>query len=266
MIQKLSVSAISLFKACRRAYELKYVYGVVPKEEQSEALKTGSAYHTYIEQIQRTGEAPEIVDKETAMANAYYQYVYPKMPKFEPEMWFEKSVGRGMKLIGRLDGKADGEVIEHKTTSLNTEEYEYNLNILQNDQLLAYFLATGYNKAYYTVCKKPALRQKKDETLEEFGQRCFEWYSEDTDSKIKMFVVTKTDEEIKEYHNELKKMFATVRAAKKGNFYRNTCNCNVWGRMCEYAPICMNYDPNVDYVGFERSTYEDNKHSGEYQR
>lgn len=268
MIQKLSMSAIQLFKACRRAYQLKYVCGVVPKQVSSEALETGANYHTHIENMTKTGQVPEIVDKASAMANAYYQYIQPKMPEFEPEVWFEKSIGRGKRLIGRLDGKGNNIIVEHKTTSLSTEEYEYNLNVLQNDQLLAYFMATGIKTVYFTVCRKPNIRQKKDETEEEFAKRCFEWYAEDTDSKINVFRITKTDEEIQKYRKELSNMFALIKSAKKAdNFYRNTCHCNTWGKMCEYAPICLNYDPDVEYVGFERRNLnEDNKHSGEYQR
>jgi len=260
---RLSISAIKLFKACRRAYQLRYVYNIVPAER-SEALGVGSTYHAYVEEITKDGTVPEIVDKETAMANAYYKYIYPQMPKFEPEVWFEQNLGYNKVLVGRLDGKADGAIIEHKTTSASLDEYEFDLQY--NEQLLAYMLASEVNTAYYTLCKKPTLRQKQSETTEEFGQRCFEWYAEDTQQKIRMLKICIPQEEIDEFSRRLKKDFYNIHnATKKDDFYRNTCHCNAWGGKCEYAPICHNYDPQQQYIGFERrEPYEDSKGSGQH--
>lgn len=249
-IMKLSVSSIKQFKACRRAYELRCVYRIIPTET-SEALSTGSAYHSLIEDIHSEGIIPEIVDKESAMANAYAKYILPQMPEFKPEMPFEKRISRGKIIVGRVDGLADKAIVEHKTTSANIEEYECNLD--RDEQLLMYFLAEGCNTAYYTICKKPTIRQKQSETIEEFAKRCFEWYDEDTNDKIRMVKIHRTDEQIEQYRHELVKMFQTIGSAhKNNNFYRNTCNCNAYGRLCEYAPICMNFDPTQEYVGFKR--------------
>lgn len=258
---QLSISSIRLFKACRRAYELQKVYGVEPVQK-SDALETGSNYHEYIENLHKTGEVPELSTKETAMAIAYAKYIYPNMPKFEPEVKFEKPIGRGNVVIGRADGIVVDEkaIVEHKTTSLNLDEFENNLQ--WDEQLLTYFLATGARKAYYTVIKKPTIRQKKDESDYEFAQRCLDWYDEDTNEKIRQFTVSKTDEEVQEYKKYLSKIFSEIkRANRKGNYYRNTCHCNSWGIRCEYSPICLNYDPTQEYVGFKKRSveYADNK-------
>lgn len=261
---KLSISSITLFKACRRAYELKKIYGVEPVKR-AEALETGSSYHKMVENLHRTGEVPELSTKETAMAIAYARYIYPKMPKFEPEVWFEKPFGRGNIIVGRADGIVVDEsaIVEHKTTSTDIDQYEYDLQ--WNEQLLTYFLATGVRKAYYTICRKPTIRQKQSESDYEFAQRCLDWYDEDTNSKIRMIKVSRTYEEVSQYKKSLSKMFSEIKRAKsRGNYYRNTCHCHAWGRQCEYAPICLHYDPEQEYVGFERRTYEDNKHSGQY--
>lgn len=245
---KLSISRIKLFKACRRAYELKYVYGVIPTGT-ADALETGLNYHAMIEELHRTGNVPDCTTKEAAMANAYYHYVYPQMPKFEPEVWFEKSLGYGRAIIGRLDGKVESEaaIVEHKTTSLPVEEYVFNLQY--DEQLLTYMLATGVRTAYYTICRKPTIRQKQSETLDEYAQRCLSWYAEDTDDKIRMVKITCTDEEVVDFKKELVKMFSEV---KSGHYYRNCSHCNAWGKKCEYYPICHNYEPTQEYVGFTR--------------
>lgn len=252
MISKHSISGIKLFKACRRAYQLKYVFKVVPKDT-SEALETGLRYHEMIEQFETSGKLPELDSKEAAMAIAYARYIHKDMPKFQPEKWFEFKPGRSKRLVGRLDGKADGAIVEHKTTSVSSiDEYEYDLQ--GDEQLLAYMLATGARLAYYTICRKPTIRQKQNETDEEFAQRCLDWYAEDTYNKIRLVMVSRTDEQINNFHLELNKMFRQIDdCAKHDLYYRNTCNCNAWGRKCEYAPICLDYDPNQEYVNFERS-------------
>ena len=249
MKQNQSASSIKLFKACRRAYQLRYVYGVYPVET-AEALKTGLDYHGGIEMLVRNGTVPDIVDKETAMVNAYATYIHPQMPKFEPEVWFEHDIC-GKKFVGRLDGEADGAIVEHKTTAMSLDEYEFDLQ--WNEQLRGYMWATGVNTAYFTMCRKPTLRQKQNETIEEFGRRCFEWYADDTFQKIRMVKVIIPQEHIDSFAQELKSDLRNIiSATNENNFYRNTCHCNAWGRRCEYAPICHSYDPNETYVGFER--------------
>lgn len=250
-MDKHSISAIKLFKACRRAYELRYVYKVQPKVT-SEALETGLRYHEMIEQFETSGKLPELDSKEAAMAIAYARYIHKDMPIFTPEKWFEHTIGRGKRLIGRLDGETDGAIIEHKTTSTGIDEYEVDLQ--RDEQLLAYMLATGCRKAYFTICRKPPIRQKQSETSEEFAQRCLDWYAEGTYNKIRLVMVYRSDEQVECFHKELNDIFKQISDAKKhGHFYRNTCNCNVWGRKCEYAPICLEYDPEQEYINFERS-------------
>lgn len=253
----LSANSIKQFKACRRAYMLRKVYGVRAIDT-SDALKTGLNYHGYIEQYAETGELPQIVDKESAMVNAYVHYIHSQIPKYQPEVAFSKVVGKEKVIEGRMDGFISGStpaIVEHKTTSLSTDEYVFNLQ--WDEQTKIYCLATGARIVYYTICRKPTIRQKQNETEEEFAQRCFEWYGEDTDSKLKMVKIEYSDAEIKAYKKELLQMFSDVRKTyKDGHFYRNTCHCNAWGRKCEYAPICLNYDPEQEYVGFTKEAFE----------
>ena len=74
---KLSVSRLKLFKACRRAYELKYIEELVPVE-QAESLKTGTTYHAMLEELYTNGDflnVEEEYSKEQAMAVAYQKYI-----------------------------------------------------------------------------------------------------------------------------------------------------------------------------------------------
>lgn len=250
---ELSISSLKQFEACRRAYQLRKIYGIVPVET-SDALATGLAYHEMVERFTLDGELPTLDSKEAAMVHAYAKYIAPDMPKFEPEVSFKRVCGKENMMVGRIDGRVIGEnaIVEHKTTSLSVDEFEYDLQ--WDEQLLTYFWANNCNTAYYTVCRKPTIRQRQNETAEEFAQRCLDWYGEDdTLSKIRLLKVTRTDEEIQLHKKHLVKMFSEIRKAERSNnFYRNSCHCNSWGRKCEYAPICLHYDPNEEYVGFVR--------------
>ena len=238
---KASYSRIQTYKACRRLYELKYIDDVVPTT-QSEALERGTNYHEKIEQIFKTGDFQIDEPKTSAMATAFKKYIYPQLSPVAQEEWFQYMTDFGDEFVGRIDAlNSDGAIIEHKTTSGEiTEEYWYTRFL--DEQLLTYMYAYNTRKAYYTVCRTPSIRQKKNETDEEFYQRCLEWYEEDTDSKIAMREIFHTDKEIEDFIAE--QAFTIKEMDNCDLFYRNQSYCNKWGRMCEYAPIGQHYDPN----------------------
>lgn len=248
---RLSVSKIKLFKSCRRAYELKYVYGLEPVSK-SAALETGTSYHEKLEQLYKTGDFDCDFSKESAMATAYKKYIYPKFKVDEVEGWLSLDLPDGNNMIGRLDGLSeDGKLVEHKTTSLSPTEYEFNL--AWDEQILAYMLMSGTREVYYTICVKPTIRQKKNESDEEFFDRMVAWYDEDTDQKIALIELSRTDEEVEQYRHDLEEISLEMDHAENlGVYYRNTNHCKCWGRDCEYKSICLNYDPNQEYVEFER--------------
>lgn len=242
-MQNLSISGMRLFKACRRAYELRYLEGLRPVET-SEAIQTGLRYHELIEALYRDGELPDEHTKEAAMAAAYQKYIYPQFRMKKCEEWLTRD-----RFVGRADGIAeDGCLVEHKTTSGDLEEYEYGLQ--WDEQILMYMLLSGSRKVYYTICRKPLLRQKKTETDEEFYQRCVEWYDDDTDDKIRLIEITRTDDEVDDFADEIIRLAHEIDTC--GHYYKNTANCRKWGRMCEYASVCLHYDPQEEYTEFYR--------------
>ena len=255
---KVSISRIKTFKSCRRLFELKYIENLAPVEK-AEALEVGANYHELLEEFYTTGHIDSIQDgnytKAAAMASAYVKYIYPKLKIAECEEWFEYNLADGDKLIGRLDGLTDdGTPVEHKTTGANSID-EYIMDLERDEQILAYMLATGKRKIYYTIIKKPTIRLKKDEIEEEFFNRMVAWYDEDTDSKIRLLEIIRTDDEVARFKDELMLMVDEMRHT--GLYYRNTCHCNAWGRRCEFASICMHYDPNQEYVEFVKKEAED---------
>lgn len=248
---KISISQIKTFKACRRSYFFKYVEGLEPVEK-AEPLEVGSNYHSLLEKLYIDGECfkDEPFTKEVAMACAYRKYIYPQLNVKAAEEWFEYPLPNDNVLIGRVDGIAeDGMLVEHKTTGSEiTPQYEYNL--YWDEQIMAYMLAHGVNKMYYTVCRKPTIRQKQNETELEFFTRMVDWYDTDTDKKIKLILVERTDEEIEQFKDELNSICEEIENSH--HFYKNCLWCNVWGRRCEYSGICLNYDPGETYIEFQK--------------
>ena len=244
----ISISKAKLFKACRRAYELKYIEGLEPVVD-AEALVTGLTYHSKLEDLYRNGDFDASdLSKESAMATAYKKYIYPNFRVIYVEGWESCPLGKH-KLIGRVDGMTDdGRLVEHKTTSLDPSEFEFNLQ--WDEQILAYMAMTGTREVCYTVCRKPTIRQKRGESDEEFFDRMVAWYDEDTDQKIALFYIDRTDEEVEQFLKEFEK---TVDDMENPTcLYKNTLHCHTWGRTCEYAPVCLHYDPSQEYVGFIR--------------
>ena len=253
-----SISRLKLFKACRRAYYFKYVEGLEPVKK-AEALEIGSNYHELIEGLYNVGCLPPAENdwsKELAMAVAYQKYIYPKFKVKAVEEWKEKVCGTHI-MIGRVDGIAeDGYLVEHKTTSLNLDEYEYNLQ--WDEQMLVYMWLTGMNHIWYTICRKPTIRLKKNETDEEFFNRMVEWYDEDTEDKIRVVQIERTQEEINKCMDGLVTTMndiCNLEGNSESAWYKNTCYCNYWGRRCDYASICLNYDPTQQYVEFTKGEH-----------
>ena len=256
---KVSISRVKLFKACRRAYEFKYVYGLVPVQK-AEALETGLRYHAKLEELYKTGDFIADFSKESAMATAYKKYIYPKFHVKAVEDWTEMPLECGNTLVGRVDGWTDyGWLVEHKTTSQEIgPEYEYNLH--WDEQILAYMALTDARNIYYTVCRKPTIRIKRGESEEEFFNRMVAWYEEDTEKKITLMKISRTDEEVENFINDLNDVMVQMNFAlhlRPRHMYRNTAYCHCWGRRCEYSSICLNYDPDQEYLEFEKKEVEE---------
>ena len=247
---RISNSQLQTFKQCRRLWELQYKYGL-RSTQIAPALETGLTYHDKVESIIRDGWFEMDDDPVTnAMALAFKRYIYPFLSdKFQPEVWFEHKTPCGNLLTGRYDGKGERMLLEHKTTS-NRVDGSYWAALELDEQIMTYMMASGLRTVFYTVCQKPKLRQSKCETDVDFQKRCCDWFKIDTDSKIGYQIITRTDDEIKAFQDDVDMMCNEIDGCS--NFYRNPNHCMRWGRPCEFMSICKHYDPNQTYVGFER--------------
>ena len=248
----LSITKIKAFKSCRRLYELKYIEGLRPVQK-AEALEIGSNYHKLLERLYKGEGIAWDFTKENAMAHAYQNIIYPKFKVVKVEKPLSYDLGDGNTLVGIADGiAADGHLVEHKTYggTDSMEQYEYDL--LWDEQILAYMLMTGMRKVWYTVCRKPTIRLKKDETEEQFFYRMLYWYEENPAERMRLFEIERTDAEVEEFRQNLLCMSAEISAAQ--NMYRNTCHCNMYGRRCEYSSVCLHYDPAQEYIEFVKES------------
>lgn len=253
-----SITRIKMFKACRKAWDLRYNACLIPVQS-SDAIETGKSYHTYLEALEN-GEAIDVdYSKACAMAKAWEKYILPQISVEKAELEIEKKIGAHI-LHGYVDGIAsDGCIVEHKTTSRDISEGgEYEYSLLWDEQVSAYMSLTGQRKVYYTVCRKPTIRIKKDESEQEFYERMVAWYDEDTAHKIRIFTIERTDAEVVQFERDFESICAEMQEAEaeKGKVYRNTCHCNAYGRRCEYASICLHYDPEQEYLEFVKAKNE----------
>lgn len=247
---RLSNSRIQMFKSCRRKYQLKYVENVVPVQS-AEALERGKSYHEKVEMLLMGKEFPFDDPKTDAMVLAFQKHILPKIGDVEAvEEWFERLLPNGNVLVGKCDGRlSNGKILEHKTTSADLDE-AYIASLQNDEQILTYMWAYGVNEILYTVCKTPTIRQKQNEDEDAFRQRCLEWYDTDTDMKIGTINVFREADEIAEFAEDLEAISDEINNCHR--FYRVPSHCMKWNRPCEYMGICRNFDPQMEYVGFER--------------
>lgn len=242
----ISITRIKTYKQCLREYELRYVdnlESVVP----APALVTGKNYHEKIEELIETGSFKDTETKTDSMVKAFKNFIYPNFDFQKAEQEFSIPLTKDINLIGRIDAfLKDGTPVEHKTSSSKPDEL-YQGKLAWDDQVAAYMIATGKNKMLYTVCQKPTIRQKKNETEKEYLKRCRDWYD---DSKIKAFYVYRSEEELQDKLEEFKRIATEME--NREFYYPNPSNCRILN--CPFEDICLDYEPGTEEVplGFRK--------------
>lgn len=239
----LTASQVRAYKACRRLYQLQYIDCLKPVNEY-EPYATGRNYHAKISQIIKTGKYEKSFDKTDAMADAFGKYILPKLQPFNTEREFKKRLSYGIYLKGKIDGwDKNGVILEHKTTSASIND-DFEDKLKWDDQIYIYMIGLDANELIYTVCRKPTIKLKQNETEEDYLKRCAEWYDE---SKTAVFKITKTSKELQDKKEELISIAKEIRAQK--NWHKNSSNCKVLA--CLYEDICLGYD-SENMPGFEK--------------
>jgi len=245
MIFDITASMISSFKKCPRRYELEYIYDLKPVgDDTSDALTIGSNYHANVEHILNYEEYDH-TGLSGKMAEAFEKYIDWQSWNAKPEQEFKIRLSRGIYLKGKLDAiTADGLPVEHKTTG-QFDLLKYVDHLAFDDQIAIYMLATGTNRAHYTVIQKPSIRLKKDETEEEYLERVSEWY---TPEHVICVDVVRTNEELEAKREEVIYIARQIQKTKK--FWCNPNACALTS--CAYDSACLYYRPGMQLVNFEK--------------
>ena len=243
MVMELTASMIGSYKKCPRRYELEYIHDLKPVVV-SDALTIGTNYHANVEKILRQ----EDYDHEGLagkMAEAFEKYIDWQCWHAVPEEEFRVKVSRGLYLKGKLDALSyDGIPVEHKTTGQYSLE-KYIDHLAYDDQIAIYMLVTHSTHAIYTIMQKPTIRPGKNETEAEYLKRVSAWYSPEHVMSVN---VVRSAGELEAKREEIIYVARQIRQTKM--FWRNPHTCAL--TPCPYASICLNYEPSMQVVGFEK--------------
>jgi hypothetical protein len=163
-------------------------------------------------------------------------------------------------------GKRDGRFRHNRDGSMRLFETKTKGQIFEgaimdrlgfDDQCMIYLL--GMWKEFgevpggivYNIIRKPLLRQKKGETLHQFGKRIREDTRVRPDHYYMRFVQATDKHDLIAYEKDLISKLAQMERWCKGEFhYKNSYACSLGGMNCRFLPICA----RNDLSGFVRKT------------
>lgn len=195
---RITHSSMSLAKTCLRAYQFRYVAGIV-RERTDPPLRIGSLFHEGLEH-KRIPDKPDYPDwcrdeeerykhdcdyhMAAAMVRAYLEYwaddaceTIVAEQKFSSAI-YNPSTGRSSRTVevgGKLDKIVripDGRMalMEHKTTSEDLDPTAYYWQRLMLDQQVSlYYMHSDVQTVLYDVTRRPAYRPKQIPTLDDDG-------------------------------------------------------------------------------------------------
>lgn len=254
---RFSHSRINCFKQCPKMFDYKYNQHLFRIDGDSTSLILGKAFHRGIELGNVEELEKELDDNndfldENAETNkvivlAMVEAFFNKFPhhnegnvKHEVEIKTEFGGNEFIMYADAIVEEPDGLILrEYKTASRIDATYIDKLEF--NDQISRYCLAIEQElgkkvkKIEYYVAKKPLLRQKNGETLEQFRERLVEKITEDEES-IQYFELHRTKEQLEEEKEDLIYDMNVINNTKR--YTKNLSACSCYGN-CPYLNLCM---------------------------
>lgn len=248
-----SHSRINCFKQCPMLFKYKYIDKLVPLGADTKPLSMGKAFHVGIEKCS-SDAALEYMEQDEyfmsqesendkvivlAMVDAFLKK-FPEAKTWEHEKYL---TGKMIKdndfqlYIDGLEKHDDGYyIIELKTASKVDETYINKLDF--NDQISRYYYMAEQNGykilgVKYYVVKKPLLRQKQNETVEQFRQRLVDRIMED--DSIFYTEITRTPEQIEDCIKDT--IYDMQIIENTTRFTKNLTACSCYGN-CPYIDLC----------------------------
>ena len=257
------------FSRCEERHNLRYNELLVPFQEHP-ALRMGSAFHAGIEHqsveaalnelrgpdpMWSIFEGPSAMVREATVAamvgGALRRWTdWPdrhevgfRIPLRNPK---SGRPSRRHTFQGVIDGIWTGDEVvlgEWKTAAQVSNEYMQRLEI--DFQVSAYMWAASQlfgkpvRKMVYRVVKKPTIRQKKTEELEEYTERLTNDYIERPDHYFFEAIVERTDEQLNDWAVQAWATHQRILQIRNGGVaIRSTQSCLNRGR-CPYFDLCV---------------------------
>lgn len=270
----LTASRMSALLACLRKHYWRYEVGL-RRTVDADALRFGSAWHVAMEarwekkDIAAVFEAAissktQLDELQLAMlsgmlAGYYTRYQDDPIKSVHPEVEFNVPLvgSRTFNVAGKIDGLAvlhDGRLalVEHKTAGCDiAPDSDYWLRLRGNAQVMQYVLAArslGWDVALviYDVARKPAIRQKQNETPEQFGERLAADCQERPEFYFARREVPVLDDDLAEFQVQRLVMGRMILSCRKEarnarkpehGWPRNVGETSC--RICEYSGFCL---------------------------
>lgn len=248
-----SHSRINCFKQCPKMFEYKYVQHLYPLET-SGALNLGKAFHRGIElnspdelakELDENDYFTEENETEKVIAIAMVEAFLKRFPNHN-----EGNVEHEVHIEIPIDGEIFqmyADAIIDNGNSITLREYKtasridgtYIDKLKFNDQISRYCLAIEkyynkpVNKIEYYIVKKPLLRLKNNETLEQYRARLVDKIMED--DSIVYEELSRTKEDLEEAYEDLKYDINTIKNTTRYTKCLNSCS--TYG-VCPYINLC----------------------------
>lgn len=180
-------------------------------------------------------------------ANKYLEADLKLWEVVEAEGAFKIEMPGGWSYWGKTDlvikEKKSGKIklVEHKTAGKLDAAYVAKLPL--DNQILGYAWAKLEQKVklqgvIYNVTKKPQIRQRQNETLNDFYRRVENEYIERPEEYFYRESLQFSGDDIKRFSDELKKFLNEIdRCHDEDFFYQNTSHCTAMG-MCPFIKLC----------------------------
>ena len=269
----LTQSSLRTLGSCEEKYRLRYIEGL-RSSAYKPALTIGSAFHEGVEhqsadvaekcyrdargsswtEAEREGLERDVAIIRAMVGGALEKWViWPE--KSEREMAFElplRNPATGAASTRHVfSGVFDGlwkdlggrpVLLEMKTTGRLDADYIRRLDL--DPQISAYchaaslLLGEPVREVAYRIVRKPSIRQRKSETVEEYADRVTADYLERPEFYFADEVVTRSEEELDRWWHEAWEIHRRVLRLENGEMsIRNTRSCLDFGR-CDYFDLC----------------------------
>jgi hypothetical protein len=162
-------------------------------------------------------------------------------------------------MAGKIDkiltDGANGLIVDHKTTSLDPfgDDYYSHLKVdTQSRQYAALAILNGHPllECMHDVVRKPTIRPKKMESMEDYTQRCIDWCCDGMDDHYRRISTTYTAQDVADYLCELAADAQLMRAQQLAKHHPKSRNsCFDYNRPCDYFGLCHEgLDVETHYV------------------